>query len=66
MATTTTDGSSVDTWEPVAISQKNLHMEGVQIFFDEIHTKRMGTRDRSESTGSSQVTYRKNSKNWDT
>lgn len=52
---TTTDGSSVDTWEPVAISQKNLHMEGVQIFFDEIHTKRTGTRERCESTASSQM-----------
>ena len=52
---TTAEGSSVDTWEPVAISQKNLHIEGVQIFFDELNTKRGGMRERTESTASSQV-----------
>lgn len=53
---TTADGSSVDTWEPVAISQKNLYIEGVQILFDEINTKRTTvTRERSESEASSQV-----------
>lgn len=53
---TTADGSSVDTWEPVAISQKNLYIEGVQILFDEINTKRTTvTRERSESEASSQM-----------
>ena len=57
---TTADGSSVDTWEPVAFNQKNLHIEGVQIFYDEINTKTARTstgtsRERTESTASSQV-----------
>ena len=58
---TTADGSSVDTWEPVAFSQKNIHIEGVQIFYDEISsvvgTSKGPGRERSESTASSQVSH---------
>lgn len=57
----TVEGTSVDgnvTYEPAAISQKNLHIEGVQLFFDEISSRRSPSRSRSSSEGSPpQVRY---------
>ena len=49
---TVTEGSSVDgasTWEPAGISQKNFHVEGIQLYFDEITTKPGPDRSRSSS-----------------
>lgn len=51
----TVDGTSVDghmTYEPAAISQKNLHIEGVQLYFDEISNRKSPSRSRSSSEGS--------------
>lgn len=44
------DGTSVDgKFEPAAFIQKNLHVEGVQVFFDEITARRSPGRSRSSS-----------------
>ncbi|XP_045166071.2 autophagy-related protein 2 homolog A-like [Mercenaria mercenaria] len=49
----TVDGTSVDgniTYEPAAINQKNVHFEGVQLYFDEITNRKSPSRSRSSSS----------------
>jgi len=56
------DGTPVDEsggYEPAAIAHKNLHVEGVQLFYDEIGERRSPPQTSSSSEGSpSQVRYR--------
>lgn len=52
---TATDGTSVDDgkFEPAAFVQKNLHIEGVQLLYDEITSRKSANLSRSSSTESS-------------